>query len=106
MDQEVDWNAVLARDWQFDTRFVYGVRSTGIYCRPTCPSRRPRRDQVLFFERPESAEQAGFRPCRRCRPRIRGADPRAALVQGVCRFIEEHSEERLSLDALSRNAGF
>src|SRR2546426_1081633 len=62
------WHIVLARDRRFDGEFVYAVRSTGIYCRPTCPSRRPRRELVTFFPIPEAAEQAGFRPCQRCRP--------------------------------------
>lgn len=68
MDEIAFWQAVLERDPGFDGKFVYGVRSTRVYCRPTCPSRRPRREQVVFFPRPEAAEEAGFRACRRCRP--------------------------------------
>src|SRR5258708_32683173 len=62
------WRIVLARDRRYDGAFVYAVQSTGIYCRPSCPSRRPRRGQVAFFPVPAAAELAGFRPCRRCRP--------------------------------------
>src|SRR5919197_2292729 len=62
------WNAVAAHDRSADGLFVYAVQSTGIYCRPSCPSRRPRRDRVRFFETPGDARLAGFRPCRRCRP--------------------------------------
>src|SRR2546426_8580189 len=62
------WRIVLARDRRYDGAFVYAVRSTGIYCRPSCPSRRPGRDQVAFFPVPQAAEAAGFRPCRRCHP--------------------------------------
>lgn len=62
------WQAVLERDLSFDGAFVYAVRSTGIYCRPSCPSRKPERGHVLFFVGPEIAEQAGFRPCKRCQP--------------------------------------
>src|SRR3989441_802603 len=70
------WHIVLARDRRFDGAFVYAVRSTGIYCRPSCPSRRPRRALVTFFPIPEAAEQAGFRPCRRCSPTsVNGAQP-------------------------------
>src|SRR5689334_12307749 len=65
MDEERCWQAVLAREIDFDGVFVYGVRSTGIFCRPTCPSRRPRRAQVVFFGQPSAAERAGFRACRR-----------------------------------------
>src|SRR5262245_30462101 len=68
MNEESYWQAVQTRDTGADGLFFYGVRSTGIYCRPTCPSRRPRREQVVFFRLPEAAEQAGFRPCRRCHP--------------------------------------
>jgi len=63
------WSAVLSRDASRDGSFVFAVRSTGIYCRPSCPARRPRREQVSFFQVPEAAEQAGFRACRRCHPR-------------------------------------
>src|SRR2546422_1025313 len=79
------WPIVLARDRRFDGAFVYAVRSTGIYCRPTCPSRRPRRELVTFFPIPEAAEQAGFRPCPRCRPTsVNGAHPDVALVRHTC----------------------
>jgi len=80
------WEAVLARDSGADGRFVYGVRSTGIYCRPTCPSRRPTRAQVVFFGAPDDAERAGFRACLRCKPRMRpGA---SELAQAVCAVLD------------------
>jgi AraC family transcriptional regulator of adaptative response/methylated-DNA-[protein]-cysteine methyltransferase len=62
------WQAVIGRDRESDGRFVYAVRSTGIYCRPSCPSRRPRRDRAIFFLTANEAERGGFRPCKRCRP--------------------------------------
>ena len=62
------WQAVLERDRRFRQLFVYAVRSTGIYCRASCPSRLPRRDQVSFYPGPEAAERAGYRACRRCHP--------------------------------------
>lgn len=68
LDPGAAWRAVEARDARADGRFVYAVRSTGIYCRPSCPSRRPRRDRVEFFPAPRDAEKGGFRACRRCRP--------------------------------------
>jgi len=68
LDPRAAWRAVEARDARSDGRFVYAVRSTGIYCRPSCPSRRPKRDRVEFFSAPRDAEQRGFRACRRCRP--------------------------------------
>src|SRR5262245_9557075 len=80
LSAERRWRVVLARDRRYDGAFVYAVRSTGIYCRPSCPSRRPRRTQVSFFPQPEAAELAGFRACRRCRPRLAaGSDPRVEL---------------------------
>src|SRR4051794_39041349 len=63
------WQAVMDRDQSSEGRFYYGVSSTRIYCRPTCPSRRPTRARVEFFDTPEMAETAGYRPCRRCEPR-------------------------------------
>jgi AraC family transcriptional regulator of adaptative response/methylated-DNA-[protein]-cysteine methyltransferase len=85
------WQAVLSRNNHFDGTFVYGVRSTGIYCRPSCSARRPQRDQVIFFRMPEAAEQAGFRPCRRCRPAEAVIqDPQVKRVQRLCRYIESY----------------
>ena len=82
------WQAVLARDRRFDGAFVYAVRSTGIYCRPSCASRRPRRTQVTFFPIPEAAEREGFRACRRCHPAdARGTDATVALVREAARAI-------------------
>ena len=103
---EERWQAVAARDARFDGAFVYAVRSTGIYCRPSCPSRRPRRPHVAFFALPEAAERAGFRSCLRCRPRaVRLRDPRAERVQKVCRYIADHLDEPLTLARLGREAG-
>src|ERR1700726_409300 len=83
------WRAVQMRDRAADGSFVYAVRSTGIYCRPSCPSRKPGRKQVIFFPLPDAAEQKGFRPCRRCRPQTaKLSDPRTEAVARVCREIE------------------
>src|SRR3954447_16746010 len=62
------WQAVMNRDRGRDGEFVFAVSTTGIYCRPSCPARRPRRENVSFFADPTTAERAGFRACRRCRP--------------------------------------
>jgi AraC family transcriptional regulator, regulatory protein of adaptative response / methylated-DNA-[protein]-cysteine methyltransferase len=97
------WNAVLSRDATRDGSFVFAVKSTGIYCRPSCPARRPRRNQVSFFNVPEAAEQAGFRACRRCHPRTAQAgDPRIELARRICHAIDEHDEEPLTLSTLSK----
>ena len=100
------WTAVVERDRRFRQLFVYGVRSTGIYCRPTCPSRRPSRGQVSFYAGPEAAERAGFRACRRCNPKdIASRDARAATVQRICREIDSHLDEPVRLDVLGKVAG-
>ena len=100
------WNAVLARDASRDGSFVFAVRSTGIYCRPSCPARRPRREQVSFFQVPEAAEREGFRACRRCHPRrVESTDPHIDLVRRICHAIDEHDEEPQTLKTLSEQTG-
>lgn len=86
-EQDPRWQAVVARDRAADGRFVYSVRTTGVYCRPSCGARRPRPENVAFHADCAAAEQAGFRPCRRCRPDQ--ADAQAALVTRLCRLIEQ-----------------
>ena len=89
------WQAVQERDEGYDGRFVYAVRSTGVYCRPTCPSRRPGRDQVRFFTGPEDAEGAGYRACRRCLPhRPSRLSQQAELVRRACEYIRGRIEDR------------
>jgi AraC family transcriptional regulator of adaptative response/methylated-DNA-[protein]-cysteine methyltransferase len=96
------WNAVLARDSAHDGEFVFAVSSTGVYCRPSCPARRPRRENVQFFLRPEQAEQAGYRACLRCRPKSYSGNPESDGVKAICRFIEQHLDEPLTLDRLGK----
>lgn len=106
LDPNSQWRIVLARDRRYDGDFVYGVRSTGIFCRPSCPSRRPRRTQVRFFPIPEAAEAAGFRACRRCHPgRLQPHDPAVALVRDVCRAIDAQLDGPADLTSLGRRVG-
>jgi len=95
------WQAVTARDSALDGAFVFAVSSTGIFCRPSCPSKRPRRENVSFFDRAREAEQAGYRACLRCRPKAVDGNPQAALVRSVCRYIEQNIEDRLTLGRLA-----
>ena len=97
------WTAVLNRDPSADGAFVFAVRSTGVYCRASCPARRPRPANVRFFVTPAAAERHGFRPCKRCRPH----QPPAALtaVQRACRYLEANLEHRVSLTELAREVG-
>jgi AraC family transcriptional regulator, regulatory protein of adaptative response / methylated-DNA-[protein]-cysteine methyltransferase len=99
------WSAVVERDQTKDGLFVFGVRSTGIYCKPSCPARHPNLEQVVFFSRPEEAESSGFRACKRCRPRDVRSSTRAELIQRTCRYIEANLDEKLTLENLSRQAG-
>lgn len=101
-DDEARWTAIVARDRAADGLFVYGVTSTGVYCRPTCPSRRANRANVRFFTSPEEAEGAGFRPCLRCRP-----GEVSAHQQIVARVKEllETSDPAPSLAALGEAVG-
>jgi AraC family transcriptional regulator of adaptative response/methylated-DNA-[protein]-cysteine methyltransferase len=95
------WTMVLAREIKADGRFVYAVKSTGIFCRPSCPSRRPRRELVEFFDSPAQAQQAGYRACRRCAPWERNLQ--VQKVEAACRYIDTNLETTLSLAAIARH---
>ncbi|HEV7838628.1 MAG TPA: bifunctional DNA-binding transcriptional regulator/O6-methylguanine-DNA methyltransferase Ada [Gemmatimonadaceae bacterium] len=107
MNEAIAWESVLHRDATADERFLYGVTTTHIYCRPSCPSRRPKRGNVAFFSSSEAAERAGFRACQRCRPN-RAKSPDAA-IQRARDYIDTHiadlSEERITLDLLGEESG-
>lgn len=94
IDDQQSWQAVQARDSRFDGQFVYAVKSTGVYCRPSCPSRRPRPAQVQFFARPVDAQSAGFRACRRCLPDLPSAESRQTdLVRRACDYIRDETRD-------------
>lgn len=93
------WTMVLARDLSADGEFVYAVKSTGIFCRPSCPSRRPRREQVEFFNSPAEAQHAGYRACRRCTPQE--ANAQIDKVKAACSYIEHNLESALGLHAIA-----
>ncbi|HVH16022.1 MAG TPA: bifunctional DNA-binding transcriptional regulator/O6-methylguanine-DNA methyltransferase Ada [Candidatus Angelobacter sp.] len=99
------WRAVVERDETQDGLFVFGVRSTGIYCKPSCPARHPKLEQVVFFSQPDEAENSGFRACKRCHPRDVESSNRAELIQRTCRYIEANLDEKLTLENLSRQIG-
>lgn len=112
------WRAVMARDSSADGRFVFAVRSTGVYCRPSCPSRHPLRRHVVFYRNPAAASADGFRPCRRCQPEAASlGDPRSEAVVRVARWMKEDvvgnaaldtqstSDAKLTLATLSARAG-
>ena len=100
------WEALTERDQRLDGVFYYAVVTTGVYCRPSCPARQPKRENVLFFAKREVAEQAGFRACRRCHPeRETRVDPQGEMVLSVCRHIDQHLDEPVKLEDLGRQIG-
>src|ERR1700745_3027924 len=93
LSAEKCWAAVVAHDATQDGRFFYSVRSTGVYCRPGCASRQPRRENVAFYETTAAAEAAGFRPCKRCRPNEgSSADRHVAAIGRACDLIRARDE--------------
>ena len=102
LSDDTCWSAVVARDGRRDGEFVFAVSSTGVYCRPSCAARRPRRENVQFFSRPEAAEKAGYRACLRCRPKAWSGNAEADSVKAICRFIEQHLDEPVTLDRLGK----
>lgn len=100
------WDAVMGRDRALDGVFFYAVRTTGVYCRPSCPSRRPRPENVVFFRTRHGAERAGFRPCKRCKPESTASgNANSELVEKVCRYIDTHPDSPATLEALSSAIG-
>src|SRR5947207_9087939 len=89
------WKAALRRDPAFDGAFVFGVLTTGIYCRASCPARRPLARNVRFFAAPGAAEREGFRACKRCRPV-------ASLAARAVDYLRRHAQERITLDRMAR----
>ena len=98
------WQAILDRDDRFDGKVFYGVHSTHIYCRPTCPSRKPQRHHVSFFRSPLEAETAGFRACQRCHPKA-AIDPNQEKMLTVCRYLQSHSNPIPTLAELGALVG-
>jgi AraC family transcriptional regulator, regulatory protein of adaptative response / methylated-DNA-[protein]-cysteine methyltransferase len=97
------WQAIQTRDVRYDDQFVYAVKTTGIYCRPTCPAKRPQRNRVEFFGSSSLAEVAGYRPCKRCNPNNQlTPHPYAARVTEICRYLEQAHDPPPTLDALGR----
>ena len=99
------WQAVAARDSSADGKFFYAVRTTGVYCKPSCAARAARPENVAFYPTAGDAERAGFRPCKRCRPNQPSRpELNAEVVAALCRFIE-NADTPPTLDRLARHAG-
>src|SRR3954464_5700920 len=106
LDPSTAWRAVESRDASYDGRFVYGVSSTGIYCKPSCPSRRPSRANVSFHDSPDAAELAGFRACLRCKPRDAAASSATERgVEAARAYLDANDDRVVSLTELATRAG-
>src|SRR5207253_168635 len=109
LDREACYRALKARDRRFDGRFLIGVSSTGVFCRPICPARTPRLENCVFFPTAAAAHSAGFRPCLRCRPEISPAVPAwngtAATVTRALRLIADEGPEATNIGALASRLG-
>lgn len=106
IDSDTAWRAVLARDATYDGRFYFAVRSTGVYCKPSCAARRPKRENVAFFESPAAAEAAGFRACLRCHPReFAHASAIDRAVERATQFLEQHADRAVTLAELAAHTG-
>ena len=106
LDFDTCYAAIERRDASQNGQWFFGVLTTGVYCRPSCPARLPLRKNVRFYQTPQQAEADGLRACLRCRPLATvGADPNLDRVARLCEFIEAHAEETLSLAALASEAG-
>jgi AraC family transcriptional regulator of adaptative response/methylated-DNA-[protein]-cysteine methyltransferase len=103
LDPDTAWAAFMRRDRSWDGRVIGAVKTTGIYCKPSCPARRPKREHVVFYSSSEEARAAGFRPCLRCKPDEVGRD-REAVASAV--KLIERAEETLSLDELASAVGY
>ena len=99
-NDETRWNALLSRDSSADGEFFYAVRTTGVFCRPSCASRQPRRENVEFFNTPQQAEAAGYRACKRCQPGSLSRE--LAIVERACKVLDADPQERVTLAELSR----
>ena len=97
------WSAVLRRDRGYDGKFVYVAITTGIYCRPSCPSRRPHRRHALFFSTAADAERAGYVPCLRCHPN--SLNPAEKSIKAALDYIQGHIDRRITLAELSKVSG-
>jgi AraC family transcriptional regulator of adaptative response/methylated-DNA-[protein]-cysteine methyltransferase len=106
LTEDEKWAAVLTRNIKFNGILVFGVRSTGIYCKPSCPAKRPKREQVRFFSNSVEAELEGFRPCKRCHPQNGGlSSSESEWVHRVCNYIEANLSEKITLSTLGVYAG-
>lgn len=105
LTEEAMWQATIACDSEYDGLFLYGVKTVGVYCRPSCKSRTPLRKNTLFFMTEKDAKKAGFRPCKRCRPELAIHDPSTKLAEQATQIFERHFANRSLLAAEMKELG-
>jgi AraC family transcriptional regulator of adaptative response/methylated-DNA-[protein]-cysteine methyltransferase len=105
LTEDEAWAAIEGRDRRFDGFFVYAVETTGIYCRPSCPARRPHRKNVAFYFSSQKAEEAGYRACRRCHPKHTDPTPAEQAVEKARAYLDAHLDEPVTLDTLAEEIG-
>lgn len=103
IDADAGWQAIETRDASYDGAFVFGVRTTGIYCRPSCPARRPLRENIVIFGAPDEARDGGFRACLRCKPDETSS--RLAMVERAREYLDEHADRTVTLAELGQAVG-
>ncbi len=102
ISDEIYWQALLAKDASYDGKFFFGVITTGIFCKPSCPARRPLRHNVRFYPQAHAALADGLRPCLRCQPlQPKPTHPQTKAMVQLCRFIQEHADQPLTLTDLA-----
>lgn len=101
------WKAIVKCDKKYDGKFFYAVKTTGIFCRPSCKSKTPNHENICFFENAADALQQGFRPCKRCQPglSIDIYDPQQEIVEEAIVFLEQHYQEKITLNILALKIG-
>lgn len=99
------WKAITENDRRYDGIFFYAVKSTGIYCRPSCKSKQPRRENVCFFDTAEEAEAEHYRPCKRCQSDRLHDNPEKEIAEKIKRLLEQSFYEKGVLDVASHNLG-
>ncbi|MDR2101167.1 MAG: helix-turn-helix domain-containing protein [Treponema sp.] len=99
------WQAAVDCDDRYDGKFYYGVKTVGVFCRPSCKSKTPLRKNVCYFETPREAEKAGFRPCKRCRPDLPGYTPVLEIVRRTRELIDKHYRRREHLAEQMKQIG-
>ncbi|MDQ0203216.1 Ada metal-binding domain-containing protein [Pectinatus haikarae] len=104
MTEEEKWEAVLACDASYNNKFFYGVKTTGIFCRPSCKSKNPKRENIIFFTAEEQARKSGFRPCKRCRPDLLEFRPHRENAEKIRltydRYFGDHVQLKKELEKL------